>query len=178
VLYPRTVCDAARVCLEQAIVARSVLWNHAPTPNTRPWPKYAILHFFIGRFKVALIEVKKQPVKKNLSSNDCLYCGKPLGIRRFTGAKFCSEAHAQADREEMQRLMIARLRDSRAKLRNQLIARDTLSYSAEIRRSLDDRKEMLREVGPDNGVVGGALGLTRLPVYAYLATAGGEGTGS
>ena len=75
-------------------------------------------------------------------------------------------------------MMIARIRDSRAKLRKQLIARDTLSYSAEIRRSLDDRKEMLREVGPDNGMVGGALGLSGLPVYAYLATAGGERTGS
>jgi hypothetical protein len=74
--------------------------------------------------------------------------------------------------------MIARIRDSRARLQKQLIARETLSYSAEIHRSLDDRKETLREVSPDNGVVGGALGLTRLPVYAYLATAGGEGTGS
>lgn len=92
-------------------------------------------------------------------------------MRRFTGAKFCSEAHVQADREEMQKLMIARMRDSRARLRKQLIARDTLSYSAiEIHRPL-------REVGADNGVVGGSLGLTRLPVYAYLATAGGEGTG-
>ena len=117
------------------------------------------------------MEVNKVPAKKDRSSNDCLYCGKPLGMRRFTGAKFCSEAHAQADREEMQKLMIDRIRDSRAKLLKQLIARDTLSYSAEIRRPL-------REVGPDNGMVGGALGLSGLPVYAYLATAGGERTGS
>jgi hypothetical protein len=78
----------------------------------------------------------------------------------------------------MQKLMIARMRDSRARLQKQLTARDTLSYTAEIRRSLDDRKEALREVGPEDGMVGGSLGLTRLPVYAYLATAGGEGTGS
>ena len=72
--------------------------------------------------------------------------------------------------------MVARLRDSRSRLRKQLIARDTLSYSAEIRCSLDARKEPLREVGPDNGVVGRALDLARLPVYAYLAAGGGERT--
>lgn len=76
----------------------------------------------------------------------------------------------------MQRLMVARLRDSRSRFCKQLIARDTLSYSAEMLCSLDARKDPLREVGPDNGVVGGALDLARFPVYAYLATGGGEGT--
>ena len=128
---------------------------------------------------MALIEVRREPVKAARSSSDCLYCGKPLGLRRFSGAKYCSDAHAQADKQELQRLMVARLRDSRAAFRAGLDGYNTLRYSPENVRIPNNSKDLLRtELGPDNGVVGGALSLSRLQVYAYLTAGGGEGGGS
>jgi hypothetical protein len=123
---------------------------------------------------VALIEVRREQVKKTKSSTDCLYCGKPVGIRRFSGAKYCSEAHSQADRQELQRLMVVRLRDFRASFRARLDG-----YAPESVTFPSSHKDALRsEVGPDNGVVGGPLSLARLQVYAYLTAGSGEGSGS
>ena len=109
---------------------------------------------------MALIEVRREPAKTPRSSSDCLYCGKPLGIRRFSGTKYCSDAHAQADKQELQRLMIARLRDSRAVFRERLNDYNTLRYIPRDVKIQNSHKDALRsEVGPDNGVVGGTLSL-------------------
>ena len=127
---------------------------------------------------MAVIEVKREPVKMPTSLSDCLYCGKPLGIRRFTGTKFCSEEHARADRQELQRLMVERLRDSQTRFREQLNGRDTLRYCPDmIRVATGQTERSPDEIGPDNGMVGGPLSLSRLQVYACLTAGGSEGSG-
>ena len=75
--------------------------------------------------------------------------------------------------------MIARLRYSRAVFRERLNDYNTLRYIPRDVKIQNSHKDALRsEVGPDNGVVGGTLSLTRLQVYAYLTAGGGEGSGS
>jgi hypothetical protein len=56
-----------------------------------------------------------------------------MGIRRFTGARFCSAEHARADQDQMQRLMLAHLNEATNRLRE--------SYRNPYRhRSIDDLK--------------------------------------
>jgi hypothetical protein len=57
-----------------------------------------------------------------MSINKCLYCGNPLGLRRFTSSSFCSDAHAQADAQQMSAMMLRRLRVSTGRYRAAQIA--------------------------------------------------------
>jgi hypothetical protein len=128
---------------------------------------------------VALIKVVREPVKQSRSSSECLHCGKSLGMRRFTGARFCCDAHAEADRRELQARMIARLRDSRAAFRTALDGHNTLRHLPVTACVSSNTREMSRtEVRPNDSVVGSALGLPRLQVYAYLTAGSSERSGS
>jgi hypothetical protein len=61
-----------------------------------------------------------------MSNNNCLYCGNTLGLRRFTGSKFCSEAHANADADRMTSMMLDRLRISSSRFREALLTKDEI----------------------------------------------------
>jgi hypothetical protein len=45
-----------------------------------------------------------------MASRVCLYCQGPLGLRRLTGAQYCSEAHEDADRRGNAAVILNRLR--------------------------------------------------------------------
>lgn len=50
-----------------------------------------------------------------MSILNCLHCGNAIGLRRFTGARYCSDEHVRADQEKMQRMMLNRLNDAAAR---------------------------------------------------------------
>ncbi len=49
-----------------------------------------------------------------MSNSNCLHCGKAIGIRRYTGARFCSDEHSRAEQANVQHLMLKRLKDAAA----------------------------------------------------------------
>jgi hypothetical protein len=77
--------------------------------------------------------------------HNCLYCGSPLGLRRFTGAVYCSEAHAQADAEQMNKMMVRRLRVSTGRYRTALQAKEERDREEELARQEQLKLELAKQ---------------------------------
>ena len=50
-----------------------------------------------------------------MSTSNCLHCGKAIGIRRYTGARFCSDEHSRAEQAKAQQMMLKRLNEAAAR---------------------------------------------------------------
>jgi len=50
-----------------------------------------------------------------MSISKCLHCGKAIGIRRYTGARFCSDEHSRAEHARLQHQMLKRLNEAAAR---------------------------------------------------------------
>lgn len=77
-----------------------------------------------------------------MSINKCLYCGNSLGLRRFTGSSFCSDAHAQADADQMSAMMLRRLRVSAGHYRAAQHAQQKLEQQALAKRESERQEQV------------------------------------